>query len=527
VEPLACAPGDDDEARRRKVLFALTSVLIVPAGLLWGALLAVAFDARAAALIPLGYAVLTLADVALLVRLRRFAVFRRTQMALMLLLPAALHVAMGGFVASGAVVVWSFVAVMMAVLFAGPREAPAWWAAFVATVVAVAVLEPGLNAPDGIPGWRLVVLFVLNIGVVSSLVFAVVRTFMEDRRRLRELELAYLNQDLMLRQSEKLATLGTLAAGVAHELNNPAAATARGADRLRGLMAELTAGERDGQGDEGEARRRIAALRSARDGRLVSLSPLQRSDREDEIAGWLRELGFVRPSEVAAALVDLGHTRDELEPAVAGVAPERRAELLAGVARAGAAERLVAEIGEGAGRISQIVSAMRSYTNLDRAPVGEVDVVDGIESTLVLLAGRLRGVVVQRDYAEGLPRVEANGGELNQVWTNIIENAVHAMGGAGTLTLRAAPRGDDAVRVEIGDDGPGMPPEVAARVFDAFFTTKAPGEGTGLGLNISHNIIVAHHGGTMEVETGPTGTTFLVTLPRRRPATDGGQPSVR
>jgi signal transduction histidine kinase len=136
-------------------------------------------------------------------------------------------------------------------------------------------------------------------------------------------------------------------------------------------------------------------------------------------------------------------------------------------------------------------------------------------------------VVVERDYAGDLPRIDANGGELNQVWTNIIENAVHAMGGAGTLTIRVAADGDDRVRVAIGDDGPGMPPEVAARVFDAFFTTKAPGEGTGLGLNISHNIVVGGHGGTMEVDTGPAGTTFTVTLPRRRRQPDGGQPSER
>ena len=179
--------------------------------------------------------------------------------------------------------------------------------------------------------------------------------------------------------------------------------------------------------------------------------------------------------------------------------------------------RLLAEAGEGAGRISQIVGAMRSYAYLDQAPVQNVDITDGLESTLVLLGSQLKeGITVRRQDAGHLPRIQAHGSELNQVWTNIIGNAVDAMGAQGTLTIRTAAR-DGSVLVEIEDDGPGMAPEVAARVFDPFFTTKPPGQGTGLGLNISHNIVVQEHHGRIAVDSKPGRTTFRVLLPTAAP----------
>jgi len=194
------------------------------------------------------------------------------------------------------------------------------------------------------------------------------------------------------------------------------------------------------------------------------------------------------------------------------------------MARANEAHKLLAEVGEGAGRISRIVGAMRSYAYLDQAPVQNVDITEGLENTLVLLGSKLKpGVVVRRQYAEHLPRIQAHGSELNQVWTNIIENAVDAMGGRGTLTVRTAAR-DGYALAEIEDDGPGMAPETAARVFDPFFTTKPPGQGTGLGLNISHNIVVAEHKGRIEVDSQPGRTTFRVLLPTAVPAWPAPKP---
>jgi signal transduction histidine kinase len=253
-------------------------------------------------------------------------------------------------------------------------------------------------------------------------------------------------------------------------------------------------------------------------GQLVSLSPLDRSDRVEEMAGWLSGAGVERPADAARALVELGHTRARLEELTSAVPQANVPGFLSWLARADEAQRLLAEVSEGAGRISRIVGAMRSYAYLDQAPVQNVDITEGLENTLVLLGSKLKpGVVVCRQYAEHLPRIQAHGGELNQVWTNIIQNAIDAMGGRGTLTVRTAARGGYAL-AEIEDDGPGMAPETAARAFDPFFTTKPPGKGTGLGLNISHNIVVQEHKGRIEVDSQPGRTTFRVFLPTAVPA---------
>jgi signal transduction histidine kinase len=250
----------------------------------------------------------------------------------------------------------------------------------------------------------------------------------------------------------------------------------------------------------------------------VSLSPLERSDRAEEMGPWLHGLGVDHPADAAEALADLGYTRAQLAELTSALPPANIPVFLSWIAEASEAHNLLAEIGEGAGRISQIVGAMRSYAYLDQAPVQEVDITEGLENTLVLLGSKLKtGVVVHRNYAEHLPRIQAHGSELNQVWTNIIENAIDAVGAHGTITVRTSGR-DGYVLAEIEDDGPGMPPEIAARVFDPFFTTKPPGKGTGLGLNISHNIVVQEHKGRITVHSTPGRTTFQVLLPITTPA---------
>ena len=184
-----------------------------------------------------------------------------------------------------------------------------------------------------------------------------------------------------------------------------------------------------------------------------------------------------------------------------------------------------------AGRIIAMVRALKSYTHLDEAPRQLINVHEGLDSTLVMLQNRLKsGIEVRRDYATDLPEVEALGGELNQVWTNILDNAIDAMDGQGVLTI-ATHRDGDTVVVELGDTGPGVPPELLATIFDPFVTSKAPGEGTGLGLNISHRIVTQKHGGQISVESAPGHTTFTVQLPigatghddgERTTATEGG-----
>jgi signal transduction histidine kinase len=178
---------------------------------------------------------------------------------------------------------------------------------------------------------------------------------------------------------------------------------------------------------------------------------------------------------------------------------------------------LLAEVKESTRRVSELVGAVKSYSQLDRASIQVIDVTEGIESTLIMLGHKLRdGVTIARDYDPGVPRVEAYAGELNQVWTNLIDNAVDAMDGAGTLRISTRVEGDAAV-VRIGDTGVGMPPEVAARAFEAFYTTKDVGQGTGLGLDIARRIVVERHGGAITIDSHPGETVVAVRIPLRQP----------
>jgi signal transduction histidine kinase len=338
------------------------------------------------------------------------------------------------------------------------------------------------------------------------------------RKRLRDLEQAYLQQEVTLRQSEKLATLGRLSAGMAHELNNPAAAAQRGAAQLYNALSEmqnshLRLGElalSEGQMQSLLELDRLA-LEKAR--RPSDFDALTRSDREYEMETRLEELGVPDAWQVAPTLVNLGYEPAQLDALVAAYRPERFVAVMEWLSSTYTIYSLLHEIGQGAGRISEIVKALKSYTYLDQAPVQSVDVHEGLDDTLVILRGKLRrGVTVRREYDPDLPHIQAYGSELNQVWTNIIDNAIDAMGGAGEITLRT--RRDGAwVLIEIEDNGPGIPESAKDRLFDPFFTTKPPGKGTGLGLNISHNIVTNKHHGRIDVVSHPGMTRFEVRLP--------------
>ncbi len=287
------------------------------------------------------------------------------------------------------------------------------------------------------------------------------------------------------RQRDSLVTLGTLAAGLAHELNNPAAAASRAVDALDQACSTLLASL--GQLAQGEI---SAATFSALDGLRrevvpapVLSDPLARADQEEELSMWLSRHGVARDwviaPPLAAAGVDIAWCERASE-LIDGPALEPGLEWMASTFSVAA---LLGEVRESTHRVSELVAAVRSYSQLDRASLQSVDVREGLDSTLVMLGHRLRdGVTVTRHYADDLPRIEAYAGELNQVWTNLIDNAVDAMEGSGTLLVHARGEGTQVV-VEISDSGTGMPPAVAARAFEAFYTTKEVGKGTGLGLD--------------------------------------------
>ena len=338
----------------------------------------------------------------------------------------------------------------------------------------------------------------------------------------------------LLREQEKLAGLGTLAAGLAHELNNPAAAIRSTASRLATLVRDwdraavgLGALGPDDLDPDGVAREVAAALRDELDRRAAAppiLDPVDAADREDAMIALLRRLGIARPAEPAATLVAFGWDGNQLDDLLAPFASdEARHVVLAWLAAGALGRQLLGEIETAGDRIGEIVASVREYSYLDRAPVGDVDVVAGIESTLVMLRSRLKaGIEVRRSYPPGRPRIEAFGSELNQVWTNLIVNAADAMGGRGVLEIAVqedlVPGAERApgVRVAICDSGPGIPDDVRARIFEPFFTTKDVGAGSGLGLHIVRSI-VDRHAGRIDVASVPGRTCFTVTLPGRLP----------
>jgi signal transduction histidine kinase len=338
------------------------------------------------------------------------------------------------------------------------------------------------------------------------------------RKKLRDLERVYLQQEIMLRQSEKLATLGKLSAGMAHELNNPAAAARRGADQLRQLFIQLQItylrlGKMKMTDAQLDTLTNLAIAVQQQAARPADLDALTRSDREYEVESWLEDRNIDNTWELAPALVEMGYTPDKLTSLAAELRVEQLGTAVTWLTITHTIYGLLQEISEGSSRISEIVKALKTYTYLDQAPVQDVDVHEGLDNTLVMLRSKLKkGITVRRDYCTNLPRIEAYGSELNQVWTNIIDNAVAAMNGQGEINLRTHYEGS-WITIEIEDNGPGIPESIQSKIFDPFFTTKAPGEGTGLGLNISHNIIVQKHKGEITVHSQPGRTSFQIKLP--------------
>jgi signal transduction histidine kinase len=322
------------------------------------------------------------------------------------------------------------------------------------------------------------------------------------------------------RQRESLITLGTLAAGLAHEINNPAAAATRAVDALEAATQRLLASLSQLAAHEISAQQFTALdlLRQQLSPAAVTTNALELADLEETLASWLTRHGVTREWDITPPLAAAGADLDWCERA-AGILEEPALEPgLEWVASTLSATTLLAEIKESSRRISALVAAVKSYSQMDRASMQRIDVTEGLESTLVMLGHKLRdGVTVIRDYGAGVPPIDAHAGELNQVWTNLIDNAIEAMDGRGTLRLSTRAEQNHVV-IEVGDTGPGMTPQVAARAFEPFYTTKDVGKGTGLGLDIARRIITERHGGTITIDSRPGDTVLRVRLPARAAA---------
>jgi signal transduction histidine kinase len=503
---LADRPGTSDEQRLKNRFLVVTGLGMSFGGIAWGGMLG-ALGLWWQATVPATYTVITAVNFAYLYRTGAFRLAANVQVGISILLPFVLQWALGGFVPSGGTMVWAFVSTIAAQSLSDVGRPTRWWILATGLIVVSAVLEPRLPVPELLRDSPIpIIAFAINFTVVGSLLFALTGYFLHLQHQWG-LELADKNRQIAesqqaLVQAEKLAAVGRLSAS---QLRHAV-------DEIWQLRFEL--GRAGLDADQLVRVRALEADVPRRIREAEGLGALERAEREQAIDTWIADHGLDGGSD-GGSLVECGFTTDELDDLATALDRELLELVLQQHCAWQTTVALIQELGLGAGRISTLVNALKSYAYLDQARVQAVDVNDGLRNTLVMFRSALRqGVTVHRDFADDLPRIEASGSELNQVWTNLIDNAIAAMDGRGDLEIHTA-REDDEIVVRIVDSGAGVPEAVRDRLFDPFVTTKPVGAGTGLGLSISRNIVVREHGGSIDFESRPGRTSFRVRLPLR------------
>ncbi len=517
-------PQDTNEIRTEKFAAFLVAGSCCLAGTVWTAMYYVVFGWGLLTILPALFVIIvgTAILVSHISKNHHYAVY--AQIICIMFIPAFIQWSIGGVFASGVVLIWAFLGPICALMFFSTRQAVFWFLLYL-MILAITVIFNEYFAAHGqkelAPNTTLF-FFLMNMTFASITVFVFssyyVTTAIKEQDKANKLLSANLQQEIVLRQNEKLATLGKLSAGVAHELNNPAAASQRGTAHLQDIMIKLRqtmfqVAYLNLSTAQLEAIEMQDQLTQQRVKEPLDLDPLTRSDQEYEFEIWLEDRGIDDAWEYAPLLVNIGYSHQEMATLAEQFSNTEFPWIVKLLSHIHETHNILAEIGQGTGRIIEIVKALKSYTYLDQAPMQCIDIHDGLNDTLIMLRSKLKaGIQVKREYAADLPQIDAFGSELNQVWTNLIDNAIDAMEGQGNLTLRTYSQTNWVV-VEIEDNGPGIPHTIQSKIFDPFFTTKPLGKGTGLGLNISYNIIVQKHKGTITVLSNPGKTCFTIKLP--------------